>query len=125
MGGIVIILLFALVILVLVVVKTSNNNESELLRKTNTAASSTTDNETQTTDNAPNDGSTPATAQPAAQGAPVTREELDNLLFQYHGKLFSTIVKAILMAMFISSLIGGFIGLIIFVINENSHHSYY
>lgn len=125
MGGLLIILFFALVILVLVVIKTSNNDESELLRNKDTAASSTTDNETQTADNAPNDGSTPTTAQPAAQGAPLTREELDRLLFKYHDKLFSTIVKAILMAMFISSAIGGFIGLIIAVINGNSHHSYY
>ena len=125
MGGLLIILFFALIIVVLIVVKTSNNNESELLRNTNTAASSTSDNETQATEGAPNDGSTPTTAQPAAQGAPVTREELDNLLSQYHGKLFGTIVKAILMAMFISFVIGCFIGLLIYVINGNSHHSYY
>lgn len=109
MGGIVIILFFALVIVVLIVVKTSNNNESELLRNQNTAASSTTDNETQNADNAPNDGSTPTTAQPAAQGAPLTREELDRLLFKYHDKQFGTIVKAILMAMFIWSAIGGIV----------------
>lgn len=109
MGGLVIILFFALVIVVLIVVKTSNNNESELLRNKNTAASSTTDNETQTADNAPNDGSTPTTAQPATQGAPLTREELDRLLFKYHDKLFGTIVKAILMAMLIWSAIGGII----------------
>ena len=125
MGGIVIILFFALVIVALIVVKTSNNDVNELLRNENTTASSTNDNEKQTADNAPNDGSTPTTAQPAAQGAPLTREELDRLLFKYHDKLFSTIVKAILMAMFISSAIGGFIGLITAVINANSHHSYY
>ena len=109
MGGLVIILFFALVIVVLIVVKTSNNNESELLRNKNTAASSTTDNETQTTEDAPNDGSTPTQSQPAAQGAPLTREELDRLLFKYHDKLFGTIVKAILMAMFLWSAIGGII----------------
>ena len=107
MGGLVIILFFALVIVVLIVVKTSNNNENELLRNANTP--STTDNETQTADNAPNDGSTPTTAQPSAQGAPLTREELDRLLFKYHDKLFGTIVKAILMALFLWSAIGGII----------------
>ena len=116
MGGLVIILFFALVIVVLIVVKTSNNNESDLLRNKDTAASSTnnnemqtTDNETQTADNAPNDGSTPTTAQPTLQGAPLTREELDRLLFKYHDKQFGTIVKAILMAMLIWSAIGGII----------------
>ena len=124
MVGILIMLAFILACVILWAVKTSSD-EDELLRNKNTAASSTSDDETQDAEDAPNDGSTPTQSQPAAQGAPVTREELDNLLFQYHGKLFGTIVKAILMAMFISSLIGGFIGLIIFVINENSHHSYY
>lgn len=109
MGGLVIILFFALVIVVLIVVKTSNNNENELLRNKNTAAPSTSDNETQIADNAPNDGSTPTQSQPAAQGAPLTREELDRLLFKYHDKLFGTIVKAILMAMFLWSAIGGII----------------
>lgn len=114
MGGLVIILFFALVIVVLIVVKTSNNDESELLRNSNTAESSTIDDETQATEDAPNDGSTPTTAQPAAQGAPLTREELDRLLFKYHDKMFGTIVKAILTAMFIWSAIGGIVaGLIV------------
>lgn len=109
MGGIVIILFFAIVIVVLIVVKTSNNDESDLLRNSNTAVSSTNNNETQTTEDAPNDGSTPITAQPTPQGAPLTREELDRLLFKYHDKQFGTIVKAILTAMFIWSAIGGII----------------
>lgn len=114
MGGLVIILFFAIVIVVLIVVKTSNNDESELLRSSNTSESSTSDNETQTADDAPNDGSTPTQSQPAAQGAPLTREELDRLLFKYHDKMFGTIVKAILTAMFIWSAIGGIVaGLIV------------
>ena len=101
-------LFFILVCVILWAVKASKD-EDELLRNKNTAAPSTTDNETQTTDNAPNDGSTPTQSQPAAQGAPLTREELDRLLFKYHDKLFGTIVKAILMAMFLWSAIGGII----------------
>ena len=113
MVGILIMLAFILACVILWAVKTSND-ENELLRNKNTAASSTSDDETQTADDAPNDGSTPTTAQPAAQGAPLTREELDRLLFKYHDKLFSTIVKAILMAMFIWSAIGGILaGLIV------------
>lgn len=110
MGGFLIMLFFIIVCVILFVIKTSNNDGDELLRNSNTAASSTSDNETQTTDDAPNDGTTPTTAQ----GAPLTREELDRLLFKYHDKLFSTIVKAILMAMFIWSAIGGIVaGLIV------------
>ncbi len=129
MVGLLIMLVFILVCVILWAVKASND-EDELLRNKNTAAPSTTTNETQTTegetqtaDTAPNDGSTPTTAQPAAQGAPLTREELDRLLFKYHDKLFGTIVKAILMAMFLSSVISGFVGFIIFVIY--SIHIYY
>lgn len=108
-------LAFILVCVILWAVKASND-ENELLRNKDTAASSTNNNETQTadnethaTDNAPNDGSTPKQSQPVAQGAPLTREELDRLLFKYHDKLFGTIVKAILMAMFLWSAIGGII----------------
>ena len=120
MGAILVILLCVLASVIVYAVKTSEH-ENELLRNKDTAASSTnnnemqtTDNETQTADNAPNDGSTPTTAQPTLQGAPLTREELDRLLFKYHDKLFGTIVKAILMAMFIWSAIGGIVaGLIV------------
>ena len=115
MVGLLIMLVFILVCVILWAVKASND-EDELLRNKNTAAPTTTNNETQTTegetqttDTAPNDGSTPTTAQPATQGAPLTREELDRLLFKYHDKLFGTIVKAILMAMFLWSAIGGII----------------
>ena len=101
-------LFFILVCVILWAVKASKD-EDELLRNKNTAAPSTSDNETQIADNAPNDGSTPTQSQPAAQGAPLTREELDRLLFKYHDKLFGTIVKAILMAMFLWSAIGGII----------------
>lgn len=108
MVGLLIMLFFILVCVILWAVKASKD-EDELLRNKNTAAPSTSDNETQIADNAPNDGSTPTQSQPAAQGAPLTREELDRLLFKYHDKLFGTIVKAILMAMFIWSAIGGII----------------
>ena len=115
MGAILVILLCVLASVIVYAVKTSEH-ENELLRNKDTAASSTnnnemqtTDNETQTADNAPNDGSTPTTAQPTLQGAPLTREELDRLLFKYHDKLFGTIVKAILMAMLIWSAIGGIV----------------
>lgn len=115
MGAILVILLCVLASVIVYAVKTSEH-ENELLRNKDTAASSTnnnemqtTDNETQTADNAPNDGSTPTTAQPTLQGAPLTREELDRLLFKYHDKQFGTIVKAILMAMLIWSAIGGII----------------
>ena len=115
MGAILVILLCVLASVIVYAVKTSEH-ENELLRNKDTAASSTnnnemqtTDNETQTANNAPNDGSTPITAQPTQQGAPLTREELDRLLFKYHDKLFGTIVKAILMAMLIWSAIGGII----------------
>lgn len=114
MVGLLIMLVFILVCVILWAVKASND-EDELLRNKNTAAPSTnnetqtTEGETQTADNAPNDGSTPTQSQPAAQGAPLTREELDRLLFKYHDKLFGTIVKAILMAMFLWSAIGGII----------------
>lgn len=108
MVGLLIMLFFILVCVILWAVKASND-EDELLRNKNTAAPSTTEGETQTADNAPNDGSTPTTAQPSAQGAPLTREELDRLLFKYHDKLFGTIVKAILMALFLWSAIGGII----------------
>lgn len=101
-------LFFILVCVILWAVKASKD-EDELLRNKNTAAPSTSDNETQIADNAPNDGSTPTQSQPAAQGAPLTREELDRLLFKYHDKLFGTIVKAILMAMFLWSAIGGIV----------------
>lgn len=115
MGAILVILLCVLASVIVYAVKTSEH-ENELLRNKDTAASSTnnnemqtTDNETQTADNAPNDGSTPTTAQPTLQGAPLTREELDRLLFKYHDKQFGTIVKAILMAMLIWSAIGGIV----------------
>lgn len=108
MVGLLIMLFFILVCVILWAVKASKD-EDELLRNKNTAAPSTSDNETQIADNAPNDGSTPTQPQPAAQGAPLTREELDRLLFKYHDKLFGTIVKAILMAMFLWSAIGGII----------------
>ena len=115
MGAILVILLCVLASVIVYAVKTSEH-ENELLRNKDTAASSTnnnemqtTDNETQTADNAPNDGSTPTQSQPAAQGAPLTREELDRLLFKYHDKQFGTIVKAILMAMLIWSAIGGIV----------------
>lgn len=114
MVGLLIMLVFILVCVILWAVKASND-EDELLKNKNTAAPSTsngtqtTEGETQTADNAPNDGSTPTTAQPATQGAPLTREELDRLLFKYHDKLFGTIVKAILMALFLWSAIGGII----------------
>lgn len=108
MVGLLIMLFFILVCVILWAVKASKD-EDELLRSENAATPSTNDNETQTTDNAPNDGSTPTTAQPAPQGAPLTREELDRLLFKYHDKLFGTIVKAILMALFLWSAIGGII----------------
>lgn len=108
MVGLLIMLFFILVCVILWAVKASKD-EDELLRNKNTAAPSTSDNETQIADNAPNDGSTPTQSQPAAQGAPLTREELDRLLFKYHDKLFGTIVKAILMAMFLWSAIGGII----------------
>lgn len=113
MGAILVIILCILASVIVYAIKTTNDEE-ELLRNKNTAVPSAIDNETQTTEDAPNDGSTPITAQPAAQGAPLTREELDRLLFKYHDKLFSTIVKAILMAMFLWSAIGGIVaGLII------------
>lgn len=108
MVGLLIMLFFILVCVILWAVKASKD-EDELLRNKNTAAPSTSDNETQIADNAPNDGSTPTQSQPAAQGAPLTREELDRLLFKYHDKLFGTIVKAILMALFLWSAIGGII----------------
>ena len=108
MVGFIIMLVAILACVILWAVKVSKD-EDELLRNKDTATSSTTDNETQTADNAPNDGSTPTTAQPTLQGAPLTREELDRLLFKYHDKLFGTIVKAILMAMLIWSAIGGII----------------
>ena len=108
MVGLLIMLFFILVCVILWAVKASKD-EDELLRNKNTAAPSTSDNETQIADNAPNDGSTPTQSQPAAQGAPLTREELDRLLFKYHDKLFGTIVKAILMAMFLWSAIGGIV----------------
>ena len=115
MGAILVILLCILASVIVYAVKTSEH-ENELLRNKDTAASSTNNNETQTadnethaTDNAPNDGSTPKQSQPTPQGAPLTREELDRLLFKYHDKLFGTIVKAILMAMLIWSAIGGIV----------------
>lgn len=108
MVGLLIMLVFILVCVILWAVKASKD-EDELLRNKNAAAPSTSDNEMQTADNAPNDGSTPTQSQPAAQGAPLTREELDRLLFKYHDKLFGTIVKAILMALFLWSAIGGII----------------
>lgn len=120
MGAILVILLCVLASVIVYAVKTSEH-ENELLRNKDTAASSTnnnemqtTDNETQTANNAPNDGSTLTQSQPAAQGAPLTREELDRLLFKYHDKQFGTIVKAILTAMCIWSAIGGIVaGLIV------------
>lgn len=120
MGAILVILLCVLASVIVYAVKTSEH-ENELLRNKDTAASFTNDNETQTadnethaTDNAPNDGSTPTQPQPTPQGAPLTREELDRLLFKYHDKQFGTIVKAILMAMLIWSAIGGIVaGLIV------------
>ena len=108
MGAILVILVCVLAAVIVYAVKTSDN-ENELLRNNDTATSSTNNNETQTTEDAPNDGSTPTQPQPAAQGAPLTREELDRLLFKYHDKLFGTIVKAILMAMLIWSAIGGIV----------------
>lgn len=115
MGAILVILLCVLASVIVYAVKTSEH-ENELLRNKDTAASFTNDNETQTadnethaTDNAPNDGSTPTQPQPTPQGAPLTREELDRLLFKYHDKQFGTIVKAILMAMLIWSAIGGIV----------------
>lgn len=115
MGAILVILLCILASVIVYAVKTSEH-ENELLRNKDTAASSTNNNETQTadnethaTDNAPNDGSTPTQPQPTPQGAPLTREELDRLLFKYHDKQFGTIVKAILMAMLIWSAIGGIV----------------
>lgn len=115
MGAILVILLCVLASVIVYAVKTSEH-ENELLRNKDTAASSTnnnemqtTDNETQTANNAPNDGSTPTQPQPTPQGAPLTREELDRLLFKYHDKQFGTIVKAILMAMLIWSAIGGIV----------------
>ena len=108
MVGFIIMLVAILACVILWAVK-ATNDENELLRNKDTAASSNNNNETQTTEDAPNDGSTPTQPQPAAQGAPLTREELDRLLFKYHDKLFGTIVKAILMAMLIWSAIGGII----------------
>lgn len=108
MVGFIIMLVAILACVILWAVK-ATNDENELLRSTKTAAPSTSDNETQATEDAPNDGSTPTQSQPAAQGAPLTREELDRLLFKYHDKLFGTIVKAILMAMLIWSAIGGIV----------------
>lgn len=115
MGAILVILLCILAAVIVYAVKTSDN-ENELLRNKDTATSSTNNNETQTadnephaTDNAPNDGSTSTQPQPTPQGAPLTREELDRLLFKYHDKQFGTIVKAILMAMLIWSAIGGIV----------------
>ena len=88
MGAILVILLCVLASVIVYAVKTSEH-ENELLRNKDTAASSTnnnemqtTDNETQTANNAPNDGSTPTQPQPTPQGAPLTREELDRLLFK-------------------------------------------
>lgn len=125
MVGFIIMLFFILACVILWAVK-ATKDENELLRNKNTAAPSTSNNETQTadnethaTDNAPNDGSTPTQSQPAAQGAPLTREELDRLLFKYHDKLFGTIVKAILMAMFIWSAIGGIIAA--FIVSVSVH----
>nr|DAR57972.1 MAG TPA: hypothetical protein [Caudoviricetes sp.] len=113
MGAILVIILCILASVIVYAIKTTNDEE-ELLRNKNTAASPAIDNETQTTEDAPNDGSTPTSAQPVAQGTPLTREELDRLLFKYHDKMFGTIVKAILMAMFLWSAIGGIVaGLII------------
>lgn len=113
MGAILVIMLCVLAAVIVYAVKTSEH-ENELLRNKDTAASSTNNNETQTADNAPNDGSTPTQPQLTPQGAPLTREELDRLLFKYHDKQFGTIVKAILMAMFIWSIIGGIVaGLIV------------
>ena len=113
MGAILVILVCVLAAVIVYSVNTSDN-ENELLRNSNTAESSTSDDETKATEDAPNDGSTPTTAQSAAQGAPLTREELDRLLFKYHDKMFGTIVKAILTAMFIWSAIGGIVaGLIV------------
>ena len=113
MGAILVILLCVLASVIVYAVKTSEH-ENELLRNKDTAASSTNNNETQTTEDAPNDGSIPTPAQPTPQGAPLTREELDRLLFKYHDKQFGTIVKAILTAMFIWSAIGGIVaGLIV------------
>lgn len=115
MGAILVILLCILASVIVYAVKTSEH-ENELLRNKDTATSSTNNNETQTadnephaTDNVPNDGSTPTQPQPTPQGAPLTREELDRLLFKYHDKQFGTIVKAILMAMLIWSAIGGIV----------------
>lgn len=106
MGAVLVIILCILASVIVYAVKTSDN-ENELLRNSNTAESSAAED-------APNDGSTPTTAQPTPQGAPLTREELDRLLFKYHDKMFGTIVKAILMAMFLWSAIGGIVaGLII------------
>lgn len=107
MVGFIIMLVAILACVILWAVK-ATNDENELLRNKDTAASST-NNETQTTEDAPNDGSTPTQPQPTPQGAPLTREELDRLLFKYHDKLFGTIVKAILMAMLIWSAIGGIV----------------
>ena len=113
MGAILVILVCVLASVIVYAVKTSEH-ENDLLRNKDTAEASTSDDETQATEDAPNDGSTPTTAQPAAQGAPLTREELDRLLFKYHDKMFGTIVKAILTAMFIWSAIGGIVaGLIV------------
>lgn len=90
MVGFIIMLVAILACVILWAVK-ATNDENELLRNKDTAASST-NNETQTTED-----------------APLTREELDRLLFKYHDKLFGTIVKAILMAMLIWSAIGGIV----------------
>lgn len=114
MGAILVILLCILASVIVYAVKTSEH-ENELLRNKDTAASTnnnetqTAGNETHATDNAPNDGSTPTQPQPTPQGTPLTREELDRLLFKYHDKQFGTIVKAILMAMLIWSAIGGIV----------------
>lgn len=125
MGAILVILLCILAAVIVYAVKTSDN-ENELLRNKDTATSSTNNNETQTadnephaTDNAPNDGCTTTTAQSTPQGAPLTREELDRLLFKYHDKQFGTIVKAILMAMLIWSVIGGIVAA--FIVAANVH----
>lgn len=108
MVGFIIMLVVILACVILWAVKVSKD-EDELLRNKDTATSSTNNNETQTTEDAPNDGSTPTQPQSTTQGAPLTREELDRLLFKYHDKLFGTIVKAILMAMLIWSAIGGIV----------------
>lgn len=114
MGAILVIILCVLAAVLVYAFKTSEHEQEQQSYAQISSDAQNNNGTLQTTEDAPNDGSTPTPSQPVAQGAPLTREELDRLLFKYHDKLFGTIVKAILMAMFIWSAIGGVVaGLIV------------